>query len=137
MSAPATTPALRPVNGHAPRRPSRAEGKFPFLHPDRDDLGRITGVEVVLVYLPIVKWFVVTALVTLSCGEVHVRHLFLHAPALGQGILPIRFSSAVSFRHDVGAAAPVRLRGQQAGSAPPRWKFARVVTATRVLRRIP
>ena len=70
MSAPATTSAAA---GH--HEPS----KFHFYIQIAMILAVITGVEVVLVYLPIVKWFVVTALITLSTVKfMFVIFFFMH-----------------------------------------------------------
>jgi cytochrome c oxidase subunit 4 len=70
MSAPA---ALTADAGHP--EPS----KFHFYIAIAMILSVITGVEVVLVYLPIVKWFVVTALVTLSAIKfMFVIFFFMH-----------------------------------------------------------
>jgi cytochrome c oxidase subunit 4 len=70
MSAPA---ALTADAGH--HEPS----KFHFYIAIAMILSVITGVEVVLVYLPIVKWFVVTALVTLSAVKfMFVIFFFMH-----------------------------------------------------------
>ena len=78
MSAPAATPALSPSNRPAaavPHEPS----KFHIYIQIAMILAVITGVEVVLVYLPIVKWFVVTALVTLSTVKfMFVIFFFMH-----------------------------------------------------------
>ena len=53
--------------------------KFHFYIAIAMILSVITGVEVVLVYLPIVKWFVVTALVTLSAIKfMFVIFFFMH-----------------------------------------------------------
>jgi cytochrome c oxidase subunit 4 len=53
--------------------------KFHFYIQIAMILAVITGVEVVLVYLPIVKWFVVTALVTLSTVKfMFVIFFFMH-----------------------------------------------------------
>ena len=69
MSAPATTADA----GH--HEPS----KFHFYIQIAMILSFITGVEVVLVYLPIVKWFVVTALCTLSAVKfMFVIFFFMH-----------------------------------------------------------
>jgi cytochrome c oxidase subunit IV len=70
MSAPAATPSAA---GHS--EPS----KFHFYIRIAMILSVITGVEVVLVYLPIVKWFVVTALVLLSAIKfMFVIFFFMH-----------------------------------------------------------
>ena len=69
MSAPATTAAA----GH--REPS----KFHIYIQIAMILAVITGVEVVLVYTPIVKWVVVTALVILSAVKfMFVIFFFMH-----------------------------------------------------------
>ena len=69
MSAPATTAAI----GH--REPS----KFHIYIQIAMILAVITGVEVVLVYTPIVKWVVVTALVILSAVKfMFVIFFFMH-----------------------------------------------------------
>ncbi len=71
MSAPATSsPAAA---GHA--EPS----KFHFYIQVAMILSVVTGIEVVLVYLPLPKWFVVTTLVTLSAGKfMAVIFYFMH-----------------------------------------------------------
>jgi cytochrome c oxidase subunit 4 len=72
MSAPATT-AAPPAAGH--HEPS----KFHFYIQIAMILAVITGAEVVLVYMPIVKWFVVTALITLSTVKfMFVIFFFMH-----------------------------------------------------------
>jgi cytochrome c oxidase subunit 4 len=77
MSAPATTPALSPSHGadaghHTP-------SKFHFYIAIAMILAVITGVEVVLVYLPIAKWFVVTTLLVLSAIKfLFVIFFFMH-----------------------------------------------------------
>lgn len=54
-------------------------GKFHFYIQIAMILSVITGVEVVLVYLPIVKWFVVTALCLLSAVKfMFVIFFFMH-----------------------------------------------------------
>lgn len=78
MSAPAAhspAPALSPSNGAGHSEPS----KFHFFIQIAMILAVITGVEVVLVYLPIVKWFVVTALCLLSAVKfMFVIFFFMH-----------------------------------------------------------
>jgi cytochrome c oxidase subunit 4 len=70
MSAPVAVPAAA---GH--HEPS----KFHVYIQIAMILAVITGVEVVLVYLPIVKWFVVTALVVLSAVKfLFVIFYFMH-----------------------------------------------------------
>ena len=70
MSAPAAPPD---TSGH--HEPS----KFHIFIQIAMILAVITGVEVVLVYLPIVKWLVVTALVTLSTVKfMFVIFFFMH-----------------------------------------------------------
>ena len=70
MSAPAVTTA--DADHHEP-------SKFHFYIAIAMILAVITGVEVVLVYLPITKWFVVTALVTLSAIKfMFVIFFFMH-----------------------------------------------------------
>jgi cytochrome c oxidase subunit 4 len=70
MSAPA---ASHDTAGH--HEPS----KFHIFIQIAMILAVITGVEVVLVYLPIVKWFVVTALVILSTVKfMFVIFFFMH-----------------------------------------------------------
>ena len=72
MSAPATT-AATPAAGH--HEPS----KFHYYIQIAMILAVITGAEVVLVYMPIVKWFVVTALITLSTVKfMFVIFFFMH-----------------------------------------------------------
>jgi cytochrome c oxidase subunit 4 len=60
MSAPATSSA--DAGHHEP-------SKFHFYIQVAMILSVVTGIEVVLVYLPLPKWFVVTSLVTLSAGK--------------------------------------------------------------------
>jgi cytochrome c oxidase subunit IV len=70
MSAPASSPAAA---GH--HEPS----KFHFYIQVAMILSVVTGIEVVLVYLPLPKWFVVTSLVTLSAGKfLAVIFYFMH-----------------------------------------------------------
>jgi len=70
MSAPATT---SDTSGH--HEPS----KFHVYIQIAMILAVITGVEVVLVYMPIVKWLVVTALVVLSAVKfMFVIFFFMH-----------------------------------------------------------
>jgi cytochrome c oxidase subunit 4 len=71
MSAPAaTSPAAA---GHA--EPS----KFHFYIQVAMILSVVTGIEVVLVYLPLAKWFVVSALCILSAGKfMAVIFYFMH-----------------------------------------------------------
>lgn len=70
MSAPATSPAAA---GH--HEPS----KFHVYIQIAMILAVITGVEVVLVYLPLAKWFVVTTLVILSAIKfMFVIFYFMH-----------------------------------------------------------
>lgn len=69
MSAPATT---ADAGHHAP-------SKFHFYIAIAMILAVITGVEVVLVYLPIAKWFVVGSLVLLSAVKfMFVIFFFMH-----------------------------------------------------------
>ena len=70
MSAPATAPAAA---GH--HEPS----KFHFYIQVAMILSVVTGIEVVLVYLPLAKWFVVTTLLLLSAGKfMAVIFYFMH-----------------------------------------------------------
>jgi cytochrome c oxidase subunit 4 len=67
-----------PAAAHAPVAHPEAS-KFHFYIKIAMILGVITGAEIVLVYLPIVKWFVVTALVTLSAVKfMFVIFFFMH-----------------------------------------------------------
>ncbi len=69
MSAPAHTADA----GH--HEPS----KFHFYIQVAMILSVVTGIEVVLVYLPIAKWFVVTSLLVLSAGKfLAVIFYFMH-----------------------------------------------------------
>jgi cytochrome c oxidase subunit IV len=69
MSAPATT---ADAVHHEP-------SKFHFYIAIAMILAVITGIEVVLVYLPIAKWFVVTTLVVLSAVKfLFVIFFFMH-----------------------------------------------------------
>jgi cytochrome c oxidase subunit 4 len=71
MSAPAASPAH--AAGH--HEPS----KFHFYIQIAMILAVITGAEVVLVYTPVAKWFVVTALVLLSTVKfMFVIFFFMH-----------------------------------------------------------
>jgi len=73
MSAPAASTAHAPAAGHS--EPS----KFHFYIQIAMILAVITGAEVVLVYTPIAKWFVVTALVLLSAVKfMFVIFFFMH-----------------------------------------------------------
>lgn len=70
MSAHAATPA---ATGH--HEPS----KFHTYVQIAMLLGVITGIEIVLIYLPIAKWFVVTGLVLLSAVKfLYVIFYFMH-----------------------------------------------------------
>lgn len=70
MSAPATHPAA-PAH-HEP-------SKFHFYIQIAMILAVITGVEVVLIYLPIAKWFIVTSLIVLSTVKfMFVIFYFMH-----------------------------------------------------------
>lgn len=72
MSAPATAHAPAAAGHHEP-------SKFHIYIQIAMILAVITGVEVVLVYMPIVKWFVVTALVLLSAIKfMFVIFFFMH-----------------------------------------------------------
>jgi cytochrome c oxidase subunit 4 len=71
MSADSHAPAAA-VDHHEP-------SKYHFYIKVAMILSVVTGIEVVLVYLPIVKWVVVTALVTLSAGKfMAVIFYFMH-----------------------------------------------------------
>ncbi|AOS43051.1 hypothetical protein Verru16b_00089 [Lacunisphaera limnophila] len=70
MSAPATTHA--DAGHHEP-------SKFHFYIQVAMILAVVTGIEVVLIYLPLAKWVVVTALLTLSAGKfLAVIFYFMH-----------------------------------------------------------
>lgn len=70
MSSPADT---SPAAGH------HGPSKFHFYIQIAMILAVITGVEVVLVYLPVVKWLVVTTLVVLSAVKfMFVIFFFMH-----------------------------------------------------------
>jgi cytochrome c oxidase subunit 4 len=73
MSAPDThAPAAAAAGNHEP-------SKYHFYIKVAMILSVVTGIEVVLVYLPIAKWFVVTTLVTLSAGKfMAVIFYFMH-----------------------------------------------------------
>ena len=78
MSAPATTPALSPSNGPADAG-HHEPSKFHFYIQVAMILSVVTGIEVVLVYLPLAKWFVVTTLCVLSAGKfLAVIFYFMH-----------------------------------------------------------
>jgi cytochrome c oxidase subunit 4 len=68
------------ADSHAPAAAGHHEpSKYHFYIKVAMILSVVTGIEVVLVYLPIVKWFVVTALVTLSAGKfMAVIFYFMH-----------------------------------------------------------
>ena len=115
MSAIAEAPA--PAAGH--HEPS----KFHYFIAIAMILAVITGVEVVLVYLPLVKWFVVTTLCILSAVKfmfvififMHLRwdKVFLHDPVLHR-LGPGR-------RHDVGPPPPLRRGRRQAAQLDRRY----------------
>ena len=64
---------------HAPAAGHHEPSKYHFYIKVAMILSVVTGIEVVLVYLPIAKWFVVTALVTLSAGKfLAVIFYFMH-----------------------------------------------------------
>ena len=72
MSAPATATPPAAAGHHEP-------SKFHFYIQIAMILAVITGAEVVLVYMPIVKWFVVTALILLSTVKfMFVIFFFMH-----------------------------------------------------------
>ena len=73
MSAPTAPTASALVAGH--HEPS----KFHFYIQIAMILAVITGIEVVLIYLPIVKWLVVTTLIVLSTVKfMFVIFYFMH-----------------------------------------------------------
>ena len=76
MSAHASpVPAVSPSNGAGHHEPS----KFHYFIAIAMILAVITGVEVVLVYLPLVKWFVVATLCILSAVKfMFVIFIFMH-----------------------------------------------------------
>jgi cytochrome c oxidase subunit 4 len=64
---------------HAPAAGHHEPSKFHFYIQVAMVLSVVTGIEVVLVYLPIAKWIVVTALLTLSAGKfLAVIFYFMH-----------------------------------------------------------
>ncbi len=70
MSAPAITTA--DAGHHEP-------SKFHFYIQVAMVLSVVTGIEVVLIYLPLAKWFVVTTLLVLSAGKfLAVIFYFMH-----------------------------------------------------------
>ena len=72
MSAPAAHAHVTAAGHHEP-------SKFHFYIQVAMILSVVTGIEVVLVYLPITKWIVVSALVTLSAGKfMAVIFYFMH-----------------------------------------------------------
>jgi len=72
MSAPATTTPPAAAGHHEP-------SKFHFYIQIAMILAVITGAEVVLIYMPIVKWFVVSALIVLSTVKfMFVIFFFMH-----------------------------------------------------------
>jgi cytochrome c oxidase subunit 4 len=68
------------ADAHAPAAAGHNEpSKYHFYIKVAMILSVVTGIEVVLVYLPIAKWIVVTALVTLSAGKfLAVIFYFMH-----------------------------------------------------------
>ena len=67
------------AHAEAPAAGHHEPSKFHYFIALAMILAVITGVEVVLVYLPIVKWFVVTALVLLSTVKfMFVIFFFMH-----------------------------------------------------------
>ena len=78
MSAPATAPALSPSNGPADAG-HHEPSKFHYFIALAMILAVITGVEVVLVYMPLAKWFVTTTLCVLSAFKfLCVIFIFMH-----------------------------------------------------------
>jgi cytochrome c oxidase subunit 4 len=64
------------AHGHAD---AHSEGKFHIFVQIAMLLAVITGVEIVLIYLPLVKWLIVTSLVTLSTVKfMFVIFYFMH-----------------------------------------------------------
>jgi cytochrome c oxidase subunit IV len=79
MSAHADTPALSPSNGHAPEAGHHEPSKFHYFIALAMILAVITGIEVVLVYLPIAKWIIVSSLCILSAFKfLCVIFIFMH-----------------------------------------------------------
>ena len=67
------------ADSHAPAAGHHEPSKYHFYIKVAMILSVVTGIEVVLVYLPIAKWFVVTALITLSAGKfLAVIFYFMH-----------------------------------------------------------
>ena len=68
------------MSSHAPAAAGHHEpSKYHFYIKVAMILSVVTGIEVVLVYLPIAKWIVVTSLVTLSAGKfLAVIFYFMH-----------------------------------------------------------
>lgn len=67
------------MTSHAPAAGHHEPSKFHFYIQVAMILSVVTGIEVVLVYLPLAKWFVVTTLVTLSAGKfMAVIFYFMH-----------------------------------------------------------
>ncbi len=68
------------ADSHAPTAAGHHEpSKYHFFIKVAMILSVVTGIEVVLVYLPLAKWFVVGSLVTLSAGKfLAVIFYFMH-----------------------------------------------------------
>ena len=79
MSAPAAHSHGVPASHDHTHDAHHQESKFHFFVQIAMILAVITGVEIVIVYLPIVKWLVVTSLVVLSLVKfMFVIFYFMH-----------------------------------------------------------
>ena len=75
MSSAASVPNPASVQEHA----HTDEGKFHLFVQIAMLLGIITGVEIVIIYLPLAKWLIVTSLVVLSLVKfMYVIFYFMH-----------------------------------------------------------
>jgi cytochrome c oxidase subunit 4 len=67
------------ADSHAPAAGHHEPSKYHFYIQVAMILSVVTGIEVVLVYLPIAKWIVVTTLLVLSAGKfLAVIFYFMH-----------------------------------------------------------
>jgi cytochrome c oxidase subunit 4 len=66
-------------DSHSPAAGHHEPSKYHFYIKVAMILAVVTGIEVVLVYLPLAKWFVVTSLLVLSAGKfMAVIFYFMH-----------------------------------------------------------
>lgn len=67
------------TSSHAPAAHDHGESKFHLFVQVAMILAVITGVEIVIIYLPFAKWLVVTSLVVLSAVKfLYVIFIFMH-----------------------------------------------------------